>query len=178
VTFTFTPTFTKTNTPVPPTNTPTIVTGCSGIPNWNGNFVAYSLGQKVDYNNEVYQCIQAHTSESNWMPPAVPALWKDLGPCGSSPSGSTASNPVVYPNPATGLTTTIQLPSSNMSNVKVQIFTVAMREVQTRTAAQVIGNTLMISLTDKGGVALADGLYYFVIQCGGQHWMNKVLILR
>ncbi len=178
VPLTFTPTFTKTNTPLPPTNTPTVIAGCSGIPNWNGNFVAYSLGQKVDYNNEVYQCIQAHTSEPNWQPPVVPALWKDLGACGSISLGTTVSNPVVYPNPATGSTTTLQLPSFNMSNVKVQIFTVAMREVQTRTIAQVMGNTLTISLTDKGGVALADGLYYFMIQGDGQRWINKVLILR
>ncbi len=178
VTLTFTPTFTKTITPVPPTYTPTIVAGCSGIPNWNGGFVAYSLGQKADYNNEVYQCIQAHTSEPTWEPPVVPALWKDLGACGSSSSGSTASNPVVYPNPATGSTTTIQLPSFNMANVKVQIFTVAMREVQTRTAVQVVGNTLTISLSDKSGTALANGIYYFVIQCNGQRWMNKVLVLR
>jgi len=69
---TATPTFTY--TPVPPTSTPT-VSGCAGIPAWNGNFVAYTTGQKVSYNGEIYQCIQGHTSEPNWEPPVVPALW-------------------------------------------------------------------------------------------------------
>jgi chitinase len=173
----FTPTNTRTftATPVPATNTPTMI-GCSGLPNWNGGFVAYAAGQKVNYNGEVYQCLQGHTSEPNWMPPAVPALWKDLGACGfSSP---VATSPVVYPNPATSDTTNIQLPISDAVNVKVSVFTIAMREVKNLTASQVTGNVLTVTLTDKAGMRLADGLYYFVIQTNGQKWMNKVLVLR
>jgi hypothetical protein len=164
---------------VPPTSTPTVV-GCSGIPNWNGNFVAYSIGQKVDYNGEIYQCIQAHTSESTWEPPVVLALWKDLGPCGSTPTAVSllASQSVVYPNPVTSSTANIQLPVTNATNVKVEVFTVAMREVQTTNVPQVIGNTLTVQMMDKGGMSLANGLYYFVIQADGQKWTNKVLVLR
>lgn len=174
-TFTSTPT----RTPVPPTATPTAVSGCAGLPNWNGNFVAYSTGQKVDYNGEIYQCIQAHTSEPNWMPPVVPALWKDLGACGSSPAPAlAAASPVVFPNPATSSTVTLQLPVSNATNVTVQVYTVAFREIKTITQAQVIGNTMTIALMDKAGSQLADGLYYFTIQANGQHWTNKVLVLR
>jgi hypothetical protein len=152
--------------------------GCAGIPNWNGNFVAYSEGQKVNYNNEVYQCIQAHISEPTWAPPVVPALWKDLGLCGSTPSTALAASPVIFPNPATGSTTTIQLATANATNVKVQMFTVAFREVQTVTEAQVAGNSMTVSLMDKSGMPLANGLYYFVIQAAGQKWVNKVLVLR
>jgi hypothetical protein len=163
---------------VPLTSTPTVV-GCSGIPNWNGNFVAYSVGQKVDYNGEIYQCIQAHTSESTWEPSIVPALWKDLGPCGSTPiAAPITQSPVVYPNPVTSSTASIQLPVTNATNVKVQVFTVAMREVQTTNAPQILGNTLTIQLMDKSGVSLANGLYYFIIQANGQKWMSKVLVLR
>jgi hypothetical protein len=150
--------------------------GCSGLPNWNGAFVAYAAGQKVNDNGEIYQCIQGHTSEPNWMPPAVPALWKDLGPCGSSVS--TATSPVVYPNPATSDTTTIQLPIANAANVKVGVFNIAMREVKNIAVPQVTGNILTVSLTDKGGMRLANGLYYFVVQMNGKKWMNKVLVLR
>lgn len=175
-TVTLTPTLTS--TAVPATNTPT-TGGCSGIPNWNGNFVAYSIGQKVDYNGEIYQCIQSHTSEPNWEPPVVPALWEALGPCGSTPTAAlTVNSPVVYPNPVTSSTASIQLPMANASNVKVQMFTVAMREVQTTVVPQVVGNTLMVQLTDRTGVSLANGLYYFIIQANGQKWMNKVLVLR
>lgn len=150
--------------------------GCSGLPNWNGNFAAYAAGQKVNYNGEIYQCIQGHTSEPNWMPPAVPALWKDLGACGST--SPTISAPIIYPNPAMSDTANVLLPIANATNVKVSVFTIAMREVKNISTPQVTGNVLTVSLTDKGSMRLANGLYYFVIQANGQKWTNKVLVLR
>jgi hypothetical protein len=141
--------------------------------------VAYSAGQKVDYNNEVYQCVEAHTSEPTWEPPVVPALWKDLGPCGSTPTNAiTTQSPVVFPNPVTSSTANLQLPISNATNVKVQVFTIAFREVQSVAAAQVTGNNMTVSMIDKVGMPLANGLYYFVIQASGQKWIHKVLVLR
>jgi hypothetical protein len=145
---------------------------------WNGNFTAYSAGQKVSYNNEIYQCIQSHTSEPNWMPNVVPALWKDLGPCGTVTTALTAANPVVYPNPATDATVNVQLPMTNAENVSIKIATVSMRSVQTITLPQVLGNNVVVALTDKAGIKLADGIYYFMIQANGQRWINKVLVLR
>jgi hypothetical protein len=113
------------------------------------------------------------------MPPAVPALWKDMGPCGSTPTSVVSkATPVVFPNPATGSTTTILLADPTATSVKVQIFTVSFREVQTITNSQLSGGSLTVALSDKGGRALADGLYYFVIQCNGTRWVNKVLVIR
>jgi predicted alpha-1,6-mannanase (GH76 family) len=175
---TFTLTWTSTTTPVPPTLTPTMAPVCSGIPAWNGNFVAYSTGQEVDYNGEVYQCIQAHKSELNWMPPAVPALWKDLGPCGSVPTPLAVAQPVVYPNPATTSTVQLELPINNATNVTVDVYTVSFRRVKTTQVSQVGGNLLTMQLTDKSGVSLANGLYYFVVQANGQRWILKELVLR
>ncbi len=86
---------TSTPTSIPPTSTPTTASICSGVPVWNGNFVFYSIGSKVTYNNELYQCIQAHTSEPNWMPPVVPALWKDLGSCTGAAPAIASSNTVI-----------------------------------------------------------------------------------
>jgi len=57
--------------------------------------VAYPTGAKVTYNNELYQCIQAHTSEPNWMPSVVPALWKDLGPCSNIVVANISSGTVI-----------------------------------------------------------------------------------
>lgn len=37
--------------------------------------VAYSINQRAVYNGTTYRCIQAHTSQAGWTPPAVPALW-------------------------------------------------------------------------------------------------------
>jgi len=132
----------------------------------------------VDYNGEVYQCIQGHTSEQNWMPPAVPALWKDLGPCGSAPTSALLAGPVVFPNPVTSTMATLQMPVSNATNVKVQIFTLSFREVQSVSMAQIAGDTMALSMMDKSGKLFANGLYYFVIHANGQRWVNKVLVLR
>jgi len=176
-TSTFTPT--KTNTPIPATATKTATpaSGCSGNPNWNGNFVYYPIGSKVDYNGEIYQCVQAHTSEPTWEPNVVPALWKDLGACGSVPAVVVAQ-PVVYPNPVTSDTLSIQLPVSNSTNVSVGVYTVAMRQVKTVSVPQVFGDTMTVQAIDKAGIKLANGLYYFMIQANGQKWMSKVLVLR
>ena len=43
--------------------------------------VAYVVGDVVAFPNEdgaQYACIQAHTSQAGWQPPAAPALWKAL----------------------------------------------------------------------------------------------------
>lgn len=37
---------------------------------------AYAVSDRVQYNGTLYKCIQAHTSQADWMPSATPALWK------------------------------------------------------------------------------------------------------
>ena len=37
--------------------------------------VAYAVGDRVQYEELLYRCVQAHTSQADWIPPAVPALW-------------------------------------------------------------------------------------------------------
>lgn len=39
---------------------------------------AYAVNDRVQYNGTLYKCIQAHTSQSDWMPSATPALWKTV----------------------------------------------------------------------------------------------------
>lgn len=36
---------------------------------------AYFLNDRASYSGGVYRCIQSHTSQSDWTPDAVPALW-------------------------------------------------------------------------------------------------------
>lgn len=36
---------------------------------------AYAVGDRAQYNGTLYKCIQAHTSQADWMPDATPALW-------------------------------------------------------------------------------------------------------
>ena len=50
-------------------------TAFAQIPNWSYP-VAYSVGNLVLYSGTTYQCLQAHTSNSSWTPPAtVGVLW-------------------------------------------------------------------------------------------------------
>lgn len=86
--------------------------------------------------------------------------------------------PVLYPNPVTGNSITLQLPGNNLAEVKVEIFTLAFREVKTVTMPQVPGDSLTITLVDKFGNSLANGLYYFRVSIGLQKWVLKVLVLR
>ena len=32
-------------------------------------------GERFQYNNLLYRCIQAHTTQADWMPDVTPALW-------------------------------------------------------------------------------------------------------
>ena len=40
--------------------------------------VAYSKGQVVKYNDELWEVIQDHSSQSDWTPDSVPALFKSV----------------------------------------------------------------------------------------------------
>lgn len=37
--------------------------------------VPYAVGDRRKYEGLLYRCVQAHTSQADWTPPAVPALW-------------------------------------------------------------------------------------------------------
>ena len=51
----------------------TALTGVELFPAWE--LVAYSVGDRVQYNGTLYKCVQAHTAQSDWMPDETPALW-------------------------------------------------------------------------------------------------------
>lgn len=51
----------------------TALTGVELFPPWK--LIAYSVGDRVQYNGTLYKCIQAHTAQSDWTPDATPALW-------------------------------------------------------------------------------------------------------
>ena len=36
---------------------------------------AYAVNNRAQYNGTLYKCVQAHTSQADWMPSATPALW-------------------------------------------------------------------------------------------------------
>jgi hypothetical protein len=60
----------------------------SVYPLWDGNAKTYVLGEKCQHFNnanelKLYKCVQAHTSQSDWQPINVPALFVQIEPEGS-----------------------------------------------------------------------------------------------
>ena len=43
-------------------------------PEWASD-TDYTAGYRVQHGGTLYKCVQAHTSQSDWMPSATPALW-------------------------------------------------------------------------------------------------------
>jgi hypothetical protein len=52
---------------------------------WNPNYHSYLIDDVVLYNGISYKCLQAHTSQPDWTPLAVPALWFDMTPIPDPP---------------------------------------------------------------------------------------------
>ena len=44
------------------------------FPEWEEG-KAYAVADRVQYNELLYRCVQAHTSQADWTPDVVPALW-------------------------------------------------------------------------------------------------------
>ena len=49
-----------------------MVTGI--FPSWDSG-MWYEVGDRQQFDGLLYRCVQAHTSQEGWEPPAVPALW-------------------------------------------------------------------------------------------------------
>ena len=52
----------------------TALTGVELFPAWVVG-KAYAVNDRTQYNGTLYKCVQAHTSQADWMPDATPALW-------------------------------------------------------------------------------------------------------
>lgn len=55
----------------------TALTAVELFPAWETG-KAYVVSDRVQHNGTLYKCIQAHTSQADWMPSATPALWKTV----------------------------------------------------------------------------------------------------
>src|SRR5437763_13758341 len=65
---------------------------------WAPN-VAYAVNDTVTYGGSTYQCLQAHTSQTGWEPPNVPALWQltTSGPTATAAPSQTRTNTPIGP---------------------------------------------------------------------------------
>lgn len=62
---------------------------------WSGDGVEYAVGDRTRYGDELYKCLQNHTSQSTWNPADSPSLWVRIDdpsiefPDWKQPKGST-----------------------------------------------------------------------------------------
>ncbi len=47
--------------------------------------IDYEADQRVRFEDKLYKCVQAHTSQEGWEPPNVPALWTEVAKPGEIP---------------------------------------------------------------------------------------------
>lgn len=52
-----------------------LVDNISAFPYWSGESVSYTVGNLVQYNEELYRVIQPHTSQADWTPSAAVSLF-------------------------------------------------------------------------------------------------------
>ncbi|GLY35090.1 dioxygenase [Amycolatopsis sp. NBRC 101858] len=67
------------NVPQTPTSTPPASTPPTSTPPGGSTWAAgtsYAAGARVTYGGQGYVCLQGHTAQPGWEPPAVPALWR------------------------------------------------------------------------------------------------------
>jgi chitinase len=82
------PTPTSSNTTTTTTQTTTVTTTATTSAATrtaiSGNILPWTVnksnhvGDRVEYQGNIYQCLQAHTSLANWTPTETPALWQRI----------------------------------------------------------------------------------------------------
>lgn len=55
----------------------TALTGKELYPVWAEN-ISVSVNDRYQYNNKLYRCVQAHTTQADWTPDKTPALWVEV----------------------------------------------------------------------------------------------------
>ncbi len=89
--------------------------------------------------------------------------------------------PVIWPNPSNGnQTVNLHLTLSATADLHIRIYTTSFRKVKDTVIPNIPAGSQVISLDtkDRTETALANGLYYLVIDTGQNHIVLRMLILR
>ena len=54
------------------------------FPAWASG-VSYAVDDRIRYDGKLYRVVQAHTSQADWLPPEVPALYTEIAAPGEIP---------------------------------------------------------------------------------------------
>ena len=87
---------------------------------------------------------------------------------------------MIYPDPTDGRGPVhIRVPGLDRTvDIKVEIFTLAFRKVQSQEYSQVpAGTDPLLLLTDRDGIPLANGVYYVVVWVEGKRSIGKLLLI-
>jgi len=146
------------------------------VPAWNGNFVAYTAGQQVTYNGSLYRCWQSHTSQPNWDPVSVPALWQFVATCSTSaiaqvvaPRDSTAPVAKAWPNISrNGEPVHLHVRLARPDLAHLTLFTLQGEKVYETSFHGLAGdNSLIWDLKNSTGQNVTSGLYVYVVRTTG-----------
>lgn len=55
----------------------TALTGKELYPVWSSG-ISVSVNDRYQYNDKLYKCVQAHTTQADWTPDKTPALWVEV----------------------------------------------------------------------------------------------------
>jgi len=58
--------------------------GVELFPKWKAD-TEYAVDERVSYDEQLYKCVQAHTSQAGWTPDQTPALWTPVAKPGEIP---------------------------------------------------------------------------------------------
>ncbi|WP_394828012.1 carbohydrate-binding protein [Pendulispora albinea] len=143
-------------------NQGTLIADCTQATDWAAG-VRYTAGQIVRFNGSGYQCVQAHTSQADWTPTAVPALWSpvDCGGTGNPDAGQPPPPPP--PPPPGGL---LFSPYKDIT-INMDFNTYAMRTAVTGSVIPLVGSSGLIP--GKSGLR-AVTLAFATGQCGNENW--------
>jgi hypothetical protein len=70
---------------------------CAAAQPWQA-WKAYATGDVITYNGQPYRCVQGHTSQPDWTPDVVRALWEPVG-CDGGGGGGGGGTPDAAPPP-------------------------------------------------------------------------------
>ena len=58
--------------------------GIELFPAWQSG-IGYTVDERIRYGDKLFRCVQAHTSQDNWTPNVVPALFTEVAVPGEIP---------------------------------------------------------------------------------------------
>ncbi|WP_164016927.1 glycosyl hydrolase family 18 protein [Pyxidicoccus trucidator] len=118
--------------------------------------VYYPVGTQVTYGGRLYECRQAHTSQADWTPVAVAALWLDLGASGGGTDAGTG-NPDAGSGSDAGTGGDVIAPTANLTASATR-FTAAGTLNLNATATDNVGVT-KVEILENGAVVATSGQY-------------------